>query len=238
MGPVKDVVSGYYTVANFQGPSDSHTSIHQVALHRSTSKDVFPLAAKYSRRFRDCYIMPGLWSCPSRFPPPSSLLLYLLCQLCPRIWLQGLAYIEACRADSKLAGRVANDCLAPPRVWWQGVGGISLKVTGTLPEDSLWLEQFAPNLGPDKRCFCLRLNSSPDVRKGINYSLSKNGLTLDCRSCLTARGLVPVSIAAVRFRGCGKQQLIVKLAQQTAIIFLFCFFAAIDPLPAEESLSL
>lgn len=106
-------------------------------------------------------------SFPPSLPPSSSLSLSLLCQLCLRIWLWGLAYIEACRADSKLAGRVANDCLVLRYVWWQEVSGNSLKVTGTSPEENVWLEWFAPNLGTDKRCFCLRLNSSLEMRKGL-----------------------------------------------------------------------
>lgn len=52
----------------------------------------------------------------SLYVPPCLPSLYLLCQLCLRIWLWGLAYIEACRADSKLAERVGNDCLPSPRL--------------------------------------------------------------------------------------------------------------------------
>lgn len=99
---------------------------------------------------------------PLRLPP-----LYLLCQLCLRIWLWGLAYIEVCKADSKLADRVANDCLAPRHIWWQKVNSNSLKVTGTLPEENVWSVWFALKPGPDKRCFCLRLNSSLEMWKGL-----------------------------------------------------------------------
>lgn len=101
--------------------------------------------------------------------------LSLLCQLCLRIWLWGLAYIEACRADSKLAGRGANDCLALCYIWWQEVSGNSLKVTRTLPEENVWLEWFALNLGTDKRCFCLRLNSSLEMKKGLIIHKAKMG---------------------------------------------------------------
>ena len=99
----------------------------------------------------------------------------LLCQLCLRIWLWGLAYIEACRADSKLAGRGANDCLASRYIWWPEVSGNSLKVTGTLPEENVWLEWFALNPGTDKRCFCLRLNSSVEMKKGLIIHKAKMG---------------------------------------------------------------
>lgn len=139
--------------------------------HRATSKDVFPSLQNIQSAAENTVLCQPFVCAP----PVFSRSLYLLCQLCLRIWLWGLAYIETCRADSKLAGRVANDCLASHYVWWQEVSGNSLKVTGTLPEENVWLEWFAPNLGPDKRCFCLRLNSSLEMRKGLIIHKAKMG---------------------------------------------------------------
>lgn len=141
--------------------------------HRATSKDVFPLLQNIQSAAENTVLCQPFVCAPPVFSPSRSL--YLLCQLCLRIWLWGLAYIETCRADSKLAGRVANDCLAPHYIWWQEVSGNSLKVTGTVPEENVWLEWFALNLGPDKRCFCLRLNSSLQMRKGLIIHKAKMG---------------------------------------------------------------
>lgn len=110
---------------------------------------------------------PSLPSLPHTFS--------LLCQLCLRIWLWGLAYIETRRADSKLAGRFANDCRALHYIRWQEVSANSFKVTGTLPEENVWLVWFALNLETVKRCFCLRLNSSLEMKKGLNIHETKMG---------------------------------------------------------------
>lgn len=130
---------------------------------------------EYIQTAAENFVLCQLFVCappvhPPPHPPPP-----LLCQLCLRIWLWGLAYIEACRADSKLAERVANDCLAARYVWWQEVNHNSWKVTGTLPEENVWLVWFAPKPGPDKRCFCPRLNSSLEMWKGFIIHEAETG---------------------------------------------------------------
>lgn len=142
-------------VGIFLRPSDFLCLVHQVAVHHTgwLLQKCCSTSLEYIQSAAENFVLCQLFVCASSCLPP----LYLLCQLCLRIWLWGLAYIEACRADSKLAERVANDCLAPHHVWWQEVNSNSLKVTGSLPERNVWLVWCAPKPGPDKRRSYLRL---------------------------------------------------------------------------------
>lgn len=53
---------------------------------------------------------------------------------------------------------------------------------------------ICPESRTDKRCFCLRLNSSLEMKRGFIIHKGKNGLTLDYRSNLTVQAKYQESV--------------------------------------------
>lgn len=106
---------------------------------------------------------------------------------------------------------------------------------------------ICPESRTDKRCFCLRLNSSPEMKRGLIIHKGENGLTLDYRSNLTVQAeyleSVPsdTSEAATRSEMRSENELIVNMVNRVLLLLLLDLDAGMmSPLPCvsdEEKIS-